>query len=200
MRGPQPTRIDLTDAEQTQLEAFVRRHSTPQQLVLRAQIVLSAATGLNNAQVGRALAVTVDTVRLWRTRWATLQAVPLADLPIAERLADAPRPGGPSRITPEQVCQIVALACAAPSVSGRPISQWSAAELADAIIQRGIVDRISPRHAARILKKRSQTPPDSVLVDPQQRPGLCHEGGRHLPAVRGRAGLGGTGDRGDQLR
>ncbi len=64
MRGPQPTRIDLTDDERTQLDALVRRHSTPQQLALRATIVLTAATGLNNGQVARQLAVNVDTVRL----------------------------------------------------------------------------------------------------------------------------------------
>ncbi len=67
MRGPQPTPVTLTDAERTALETLVRRHSTPQQIALRAQIVLSAATGLNNTQVGRALAVNVDTVRLWAT-------------------------------------------------------------------------------------------------------------------------------------
>lgn len=162
MRGPQPTRIDLTEAERTTLETLVRRHSTPQQLALRAQIVLSAATGLNNTQVGRALAVNVDTVRLWRNRWCALQTVSLDDLTVAERLEAAPRPGAPARITPEQVCQIVALACAAPSASGRPISQWSATELADAIIQRGIVDRISPRHAARLLKKGILNPTGSA--------------------------------------
>lgn len=153
MRGPQPTRIELTDTERTQVEALVRRHSTPQQVALRAQIVLSAAAGLNNTQVARALAVTVDTVRLWRDRWCALQTVPLTELSVAERFADAPRPGSPARITAEQICHIVALACEAPSASGRPISQWSSTELADEIVRRGIVAQISPRHAARLLKK-----------------------------------------------
>ena len=163
MRGPKPTQIDLTDAERTALDTLVRRHSTPQQIALRAQIVLSAATGLNNTQVGRALAVNVDTVRLWRDRWCAFQGVSLADLSVTERLEDAPRPGGPVRITPEQVCQIVALACAAPSAAGRPISQWSGTELADAIIQRGIVSQISPRHALRLLKKGILNPTASAL-------------------------------------
>jgi putative transposase len=72
---------------------------------------------------------------------------------VAARLADAPRSGTPARITPEQVARIVALACEAPSASGRPISQWSTTELAAEIMRRGIVDTISPRHAARILKR-----------------------------------------------
>ena len=58
-----------------------------------------------------------------------------------------------SSLTPEQVCQIMSLACEAPSQSGRPISQWTSRELADEIIQQGIVERISPRHAARLLER-----------------------------------------------
>jgi len=115
--------------------------------------VLAAATGANNAQVARACGVTLDTVRLWRGRWLALPAIALADLPVADRLADAPRAGAPGRITDAQVCQIVALACEAPTRSGRPISQWTGREVADEIVARGIVERISGRHAARLLQR-----------------------------------------------
>ena len=94
-----------------------------------------------------------DPVRLWRQRWLSLREVAVADLSVAARLADAPRSGTPARITPEQVARIVALACEAPSASGRPISQWSSREIADEIRRRGIVATISPRHAARLLKR-----------------------------------------------
>jgi hypothetical protein len=47
----------------------------------------------------------------------------------------------------------MALACEAPGESGRPISQWSTTELAAEIVRRGLVDTISPRHAARLLKR-----------------------------------------------
>ncbi len=153
MRGPQPAAIDLTAEERQGLEALVRRHTTPQQVALRARIVLAAAEGLNNAQIARQMAVEVGTARRWRDRWRGLQPIALADLSVEERLADAPRSGAPARITAPQVCQIVGLACEAPSQSGRPISQWSGREIADEIVQRGIVDRISPRHAGRLLKR-----------------------------------------------
>jgi transposase len=94
--------------------------------------------------------------------------VPLSELSIEERLADLPRPGAPARITAEQVCQIIAMACEHPGESGRPISQWTQREIADEIMKRGIVDRISPRHAGRFLKGgRPSAPPHSLLVDPQ---------------------------------
>jgi putative transposase len=118
-----------------------------------ARIVLAAANGANNCQIARDLDVSLDMVRRWRERWLVLQPAALDDLPVVERLTDAPRPGKPTRITDEQVAQIVALACEPPAESQRPISQWTAREIADEIKQRGIVPEISGRHAARLLKR-----------------------------------------------
>ena len=153
MRGPKPPVVELADVERQELEALTRRHSTPQQLALRARIVLAAADGANNGQLARLLDVSLDMARRWRDRWLVLQPASLEDLPVADRLTDAPRPGKPVRITAEQVAQIVALACDPPGDSQRPISQWTSRELADEIQQRGIVPKISGRHAARLLKR-----------------------------------------------
>ena len=153
MRGPKPPQVVLSDEARRALEGLVRGHRTAQQAALRARIVLAAADGENNSQIARRLGIEADTARLWRTRWLALAPLPLAELSVADRLADAPRPGGPCRISAEQVCQIVALACAMPAASGRPISQWTGREVADEAIQRGIVAAISPRHAARLLKR-----------------------------------------------
>ena len=153
MRGPKPPALEVTDVARQELEALIRRHATPQQLALRARIVLAAADGANNAQIARQVDVSLDMVRRWRERWLVLQPATLEDLPVADRLTDAPRPGKPVRMTAEQVCQITALACAPPPGSDRPISQWTSRELADEIKQRGIVDQISGRHVARLLKR-----------------------------------------------
>ncbi len=67
-------------------------------MVLRARIVLAAAQGSSNAQIARELGVNVDTVRLWRDRWAGLQGIDLEVLSLAERLQDAPRPGGKAEV------------------------------------------------------------------------------------------------------
>ena len=147
------TPITLSDAERAGLEALVRRHTTPQQIATRARIVLAAAAGQTNVQIVHHVGLSRESVRLWRDRWAAAQDIPLDEVSVIQRLTDAPRPGAPARITTEQVCQIVALACAAPVTAGRPISQWSSREIADAITARGIVGTISPRHAARLLKR-----------------------------------------------
>jgi transposase len=153
MPGPKPPPVELTTEERGDLKDLVRRHKTGQQRADRARIVLLAADGKNNSEIARELALEPDTVRLWRQRWLRLSGVAPAELSVADRLGDAPRSGTPARITPEQVARIVALACEAPSESGRPVSQWSTTELAAEIMRRGIVDTISPRHAARLLKR-----------------------------------------------
>ncbi len=129
MRGPKPPVVGLSLEEQQGLETLVRRPSTPQQLARRGRIILAAAAGLNNSQIAREVGLDVDTVRFWRNRWLGLQATNLEDLSLEERLRDAPRPGAPARITPEQVCQIMSLACEAQagsvvqSASG-PTGNW----------------------------------------------------------------------------
>jgi putative transposase len=153
MRGPKPPSLELSEPERDELQALVRRRSTPQQIGLRARLILAAAAGSNNSQIARQFGLEIDTVRHWRQRWLGLQAVALDDLSVAERLVDAPRPGRPAEIGAEQVCQIVALACEKPSQSERPISQWTGREIADEIVKRGILAHISPRHAARLLKR-----------------------------------------------
>ena len=107
--------------------------------------------------------------RFGRRKPWILAGIPLAELSVTERLEDAPRPGKPVTIGPEQVCQIVALACEAPEKSGRPISQWTGREIADEMMARNIVDTISPRHAARLLKRCINSPsPESLLVEHEE--------------------------------
>ena len=153
MSGPKPMPVELSETEQQALQQLVRRHHVRQQIALRGRIILAAAEGQSNAEIARALHTTLDTVRLWRKRWGDLQPIALDDLTVEERLEDLPRPGAPARITPEQVCRITALACEKPEDSDRPITHWTAREVADEIIRRNIVTQISPRHAARLFKR-----------------------------------------------
>ena len=150
-KGPKPAELQLSEEERNELEAMVRRHSTPQQLAKRGRMILGAAEGKRNAKIARELGVSVDTVRSWRMRWIGLQAVSLDDLEVRERLTDVQRPGRPSQITAEQTCQMIALACEQPKE--RPISHWTGREIAEEVMARGIIKHISPRHAARLLKK-----------------------------------------------
>ena len=150
---PKAQVVDLSDTERNGLEKLIKRHQIGQQIALRARIVLAAAQGLKNKEIAQTYNVTLDTVRLWRNRWVKLQDISLDDLSLTDRLQDAPRPGAPARISTDQRCRIEALACERPEESDRPITHWTAREIADEVKKRKIVDHISPRHAARLLKR-----------------------------------------------
>lgn len=153
MPNPKAQPISLSAPEQAALEKLVKQHQTAQQIALRARIVLAAAQGKTSGQIAVEHQITHDTVRLWRNRWVRLQAIPLADLSAADRLHDAPRPGAPRQMSANQRCQMEALAGERPEKSGRPITHWTGREIAAELIERKIVEHISPRHAARLLKR-----------------------------------------------
>jgi transposase len=159
----QATRVELTARQEVILKQVVRRHTSPQRLVKRAKILLYAAQGQSNSQIARKMGIVRNTVILWRGRWReasvglkALETEETEEKPLREAIADvlddAPRPGSPGKFSAEQVVQILALACEDPQLSERPISHWSARELADEAGQRGIVESISPQQVDRFLK------------------------------------------------
>src|SRR6266536_4491137 len=144
------------------LPQLLRPNTTTPQLALRARIILEAAEGVGVRRSAKNLDVWPKTVRRWRERWREAPE----KQSVAERLADAPRPGIPPTYTPEQICAIVAMTCEMPQESGRPISQWSQREIADEAMRRGLVPYVSQRSVGRFLKRgRPQTASLPLLVD-----------------------------------
>lgn len=153
MPGPQAAVIELDKKAQTSLENLASSHRTEQQIAKRARIILEAAAGHDAGTISRIVGVTHKTVYNWRQRWLALAPLAIEEISVRERLEDMPRPGAPPTFTADQRCQLEAMACAAPEQSGRPISQWTGREIADELIKQNIVETISPRHAARLLKR-----------------------------------------------
>nr|WP_290225527.1 helix-turn-helix domain-containing protein [Trichocoleus desertorum] len=153
-----PTPLQLTETETEQLQQLVNRHRTPQQIALRASILLLADKGLNHRDIARELNISRDMARLWRNRWLELS---LKDMPVVERLRDAPRPGGPMSFSLEQIVQLFAIACEKPEEYGHPISHWTPRELADEVVKQGIVKSISPRHVGRLMNEADLKPHQS---------------------------------------
>jgi putative transposase len=175
MSGPAPEAISVTSRQRRVLERLTRRASGPQQQARRARVVLAAAAGKNNAAAGRQAGMQRDAARCWRERWqGCADALLAAELEggdqaleavIVGLLADHPRSGTPATFTPEQICQIMALACEPPEASGRPTSHWTARELALEAVQRGIVASISQASVDRFLKSGGhQATPKPVLA------------------------------------
>jgi len=175
MPGPAAGRIALTARQRGVLERLERCRTGSRREVERAGLILAAADGAGNAASGRQVGVTREMSRLWRERWRRREEALLAaeaagdDAALTAMvrgvLADEPCSGAPATFGPEQVCQIVALACEPPEGSGRPITQWTADELADEAVQRGIVPHISASSVARFLKGgRAPAAPQSLLA------------------------------------
>lgn len=114
MAGPQPTVIKLSDRQQRALKHLLRRQTSPQRLVRRVNIILTAVDGSNNEQIAKRLGLHRESVRHWRECWlsaatglAAVEAKESDDKPLAEAieavLADAYRSGAPSCFSAEQI-------------------------------------------------------------------------------------------------
>lgn len=164
MPGPKAVGLALSEVQRKILEQLVRQRRSGQGLVERAQIVLEAATGKSNADIGRKLNVHRITVRLWRKRWADAQEMlaakeasadekqPLSEA-IEQVLSDSWRSGRPDTFSAEQVVHLVAISCEEPSASGLPINSWTPKDIAKEAVRRGIVECISPQSVERFLKR-----------------------------------------------
>jgi len=155
------SKISLTVQQQSILEAFVRGRTNPQWLVTRAMILLKLSSGLSIRQTAKHLHLSRNTVRAWSRKWQSEEKNLLAiednnDFSLSNHikvlLSDFSRCGRPATFCPEEIVQIVSLACESPTKFGRPITHWTQRELADEVIKQGIVKSISARSVGRFLK------------------------------------------------
>jgi transposase len=115
---PVPLRIELTDDERAQLEAWARRRSSAQALALRSRIVLAASDGLNNTEIAARLDLAVSSVRKWRKRFAEHRL---------DGLTDEPRPGRPRTITDDKVEEVIVKTL---ETTPRDATHWSTRSMA----------------------------------------------------------------------
>ena len=120
--------VMLSAGERKTLKKRVRGAKTAHRDRLRAQIVLAAARGRDNARIARDLGISQDTARKWRGRFAGRGL---------DGLADLPRPGRPRRISELTRAAVVALACQLPAATGVPLSRWTGPELPAELIRPG---------------------------------------------------------------
>ena len=141
--------VVLSAGERTALNKRVRGAKTAHRDRLRAQIVLAAARGRDNARIAADLRVTVDTVRKWRGRFAGRGL---------DGLADLPRSGRPRRISELTRAAVVALACQLPAATGVPLSRWTGPELLAEVTRAGTGGELSASSVLRILAEHPVKP------------------------------------------
>jgi transposase len=161
-------KIIITERQQEILQTFSRSVTAVSRLRQRASIIVLAFDGLLNEDIAPRVGLTHRQVGRWRRRWADAWDR-LIDIECCESravlrraieavLTDDPRPGTPAKFTPEQVTQVLAVACEPPERSGRPITHWTAQELTDEVVKRGVVTSISPSQVSRYLREAALRP------------------------------------------
>ncbi|MDN5856050.1 MAG: IS630 family transposase, partial [Actinomycetia bacterium] len=109
--------VVLRAAQRRRLKKLARSTAVAHRLVIRARIVLAAAGGTSNAAIAAALGIGLDTVRRWRRRFATENAVGNVgnvgnvgspERSVVEMLDDRPRSGRPRIYGPTDRIKIVA--------------------------------------------------------------------------------------------
>ena len=88
-----PFTIQLSPEQRHSLEAQARRYTSPYREVVRAKIVLLAASGLSNDQIAARLDLPRQIVSKWRKRFFE-EGTP--------GLEDRPRAGHPQRFSPQR--------------------------------------------------------------------------------------------------
>jgi len=161
-------KITITERQQEILRRLGNSVTAPSRLRQRAKIILLAFEGTDNQDIARDIGLERHQVGCWRLRWAAAfnrlvliectESAATLRRAIEEVLTDDLRAGAPGKFTPEQVVQILAVACEPPEKSGRPITHWTILELTDEVIKRGIVDSISPAQVARYLREAALQP------------------------------------------
>ena len=161
-------KIVVTERQHEILRTLRAAVTAPSHLRQRAAVILAAFDGARNEDIARAVGLGRRQVGRWRRRWATAWET-LTELECREigaelrraieaTLSDEARPGAPGKFNPEQVAQILAVACEPPEKSGRPITHWTAHELADEVVKRGIVASISTSQVNRYLREAALQP------------------------------------------
>lgn len=182
-RGKPPApALPMTARQYRLLSQEASKRKTLRQYSVRIAVLLRGSEGESQSHVARELGIALNTVKSWRRRWASayesllvfeqgVDGQGVSDHTLLRELLkcvdDLPRSGAPVRITQAQKQQIVALACENPSDYGVEMTRWTCEMLAKVSVEQGIVERISARYLAEILKNvPPPTAQDRVLALP----------------------------------
>jgi transposase len=147
--------IILMHNARTELHTFIRAHSTPQSLALRARIVLRAADcdRPTTLHISRELGCDNRTAGKWRRRSLAL------GLP---GLHDALRSGRPQVIAPRTRVHVLSVASALPQDHERTVTRWTLDEIVATLLDALGTDALSRSSIWRILHEVDLKPHKSA--------------------------------------
>jgi len=144
-----PFVIVLNEEQRRELEVLAAKRKAEARMVLRARVVLAAADGDDNVDIAWRFEIATNTVLKWRKRFFEEGM---------KGLTDRKRSGRPRGFPPLVIAEVKRLACELPATSGAPLSRWTSSELARELVERNVVEGISPSTVARILARDAIRP------------------------------------------
>ena len=132
MRTGRPkSKLDLSEQERKQLEAWSRARSLPQGIASRVRIILLADQGLNNKEISTQLGLSPSTVGKWRSRFIEHGV---------QGLHDEIRPGRPRTVSDEEVALLLRKTL---NTKPKGKTHWTCRDLADETgISKSTVQRV----------------------------------------------------------
>ena len=140
-------RVDLSDAERSELEALLRGGRRAARTLKRAQILLAADAGMPDETIAQSLGVGGSTV--YRTKRRFVEGN------LDKALHEEPRPGAARKLSAQEEALLVATACSRPP-EGR--ARWTIELLAGEIVRLTEHDGISRETVRRRLAENELKP------------------------------------------
>jgi transposase len=140
-------RVDLSDAERSDLEALLRGGRRAARTLKRAQILLAADAGMPDETIAQSLGVGGSTV--YRTKRRFVEGN------LDKALHEEPRPGAARKLSAQEEALLVATACSRPP-EGR--ARWTIELLAGEIVRLTEHDGISRETVRRRLAENELKP------------------------------------------
>jgi transposase len=137
---PAAPKLVLSNSDRKLLLEMSCHRGTPRGIVVRVEIVLSAADGIANHTIARNLATSLPTVLLWRKRYQ--------DGGMPALLEDRPRSGRPKQISAQRESAIVH---ATIKTKPQDATHWSVRAMAAS-------QKVSPATVQRIWKRHKLQP------------------------------------------
>lgn len=139
-------RVELTDAERSQLLGMIGKGRHGARTLARARILLKADEGLTDEDAAAVLNVGYATVGRVRQRFV--------EEGLERALKDAPRPGAKPKLDERQCAHLIAVAC---SEAPEGHDHWTLRLLAGKVVELGFAESYSHEAVRQTLKKTTSS-------------------------------------------
>lgn len=163
--------VNFSDRDHTYPENLVQKGSLSARTYKRALALLELDRGRTFTDVAKTVGVVIRTASGWADKYKTWGL---------DFLTDKPRPGRPVTFDGRQRATITALACSDPP---ERYERRSLRLLADKAGELEYVEAISYVEVGRILKKRTQTAPETAIVSGADNQPVSGPNGANLVVV-----------------